>query len=192
MSRSNIYTRKGDGGTTALFGGTRVSKGSTRIDTNGTIDEANAWIGLARSQVQDPLLADILEFVQHKIYNCTCCLADLDKKENKRIGIGEADVDFLERAIDRLEKETGPLTEFILPSGTPLAGMLHVARTVVRRAERQLVKLAQCEPADRWVLAFVNRLSDLLFAAARYANHIDNTVSTPWNNARAFPDLDGR
>ncbi len=188
MSDSKIYTRAGDKGTTSLFDGTRVSKAEARIEVNGALDEANAWIGYARAGVGDPLLSGMLEYLQHKLYSCTCTIADTQKQHGVEMGIRGADIDFLERAIDRLESATGPLSRFILPGGAPLAGMLHVARTVARRAERRLVALSEREPVIPEVSAFVNRLSDLLFAAARYANTLEAAPDVPWQKNFSPPD----
>jgi cob(I)alamin adenosyltransferase len=189
MSESKIYTRSGDKGRTSLFDGTRVSKSAARIEINGALDETNAWIGYARAQVADRLLTSILEYLQHKLYHCTCALADPRTQEGEEIGIAEADVAFLEEAIDRLERVTGPLSQFILPGGSSAAGILHVARTVARRAERRLVALSEREPVRGVESSFVNRLSDLLFAASRYANRLEDAKDTPWQKNPPFPDL---
>ena len=183
MGTSKLYTRLGDNGTTALAGGERVSKASARIEAGGAIDEANAWVGAAGALAYDARLKEMLTFVQHKLYACSCCLACEEGEAASPLKITEQDVTFLEKAIDRLTAETGAIKAFVLSGGTSLAATLHLARTVVRRAERRLVALAQSEPVDASALAFVNRLSDLLFQAARYANHlagVADVISKKW------------
>jgi cob(I)alamin adenosyltransferase len=178
---SSIYTRKGDSGTTSLFDGTRVSKAAARVEAYGTIDEANAWIATARSFVEDPLLDEVLEVLAHRFYNCSSNVAAGADPGAARTGIAEEDVAFLERAIDRMEGASGPIGGFVLPGGSRGAGLLHVARTVCRRAERLLCALGRDEPVDPTVLKFVNRASDALFAAARYANHLDGRGDALWD-----------
>lgn len=192
MTESKIYTRSGDWGKTTLFDGTRVSKAAARIEVNGALDETNAWVGHARAQVEDSLLSSILEYLQHKIYCCTCSLANPRELKDTDIGINESDIDFLERAIDQLESVTGSLSEFILPGGSTAASVLHVARTVTRRAERRLVALSEREYVVHEITAFVNRLSDLLFAAARYANALQASSDVSWQRHVSAPDLISR
>ena len=103
--------------------------------------------------------------------------------------VDDADVELLERAIDRLEERAGAIEGFVLPGGSRAAALLHVARTVCRRAERELWRLAEAEPVDATVLRFVNRSSDLLFAAARYANAVDGRGDARWDKERSPPDL---
>lgn len=189
---SSIYTRTGDRGETSLADSSRVPKDSLRVEAYGTVDEANSWVGLARTFSADPLLAEVLDFVQHRLFNCSSNLASPPGTPWEVPRIAEADIELLERAIDRFEAATGPLTSFVLPGGAQAAAALHVARTVVRRAERRIVTLAGREGGvDALVQKFVNRASDLLFAAARYANHVDGRPDVRWDKARARPDLDG-
>lgn len=175
-----IYTRRGDSGETSLVGGARVPKNSERVEAYGTVDEANSAVGLARAAIttdafgaspDDIDLDGILGFVQHRLFNCSSRLATPPGAESERTpAVTPDDVTRLEAAIDALTAATGELDHFVLPGGCEAAARLHVARTVVRRAERRILDLDAHEPVDDHVLAFVNRLSDLLFAAARYEN----------------------
>lgn len=186
--KSSIYTRKGDKGSTSLFDGTVVPKASARVEAYGTVDEINSWVGAACAFCEDdPLLKETLELLAHRLYNCSSNIAAGEEPGPKTPGIATEDVEFLERAIDRMEEKSGPIGGFILPGGTRTAGLLHVARTVCRRAERLIVALAKDERVDPTVLAFVNRASDLLFAAARYANAVGGEGDVFWDRDRKLP-----
>lgn len=185
-----IYTRGGDGGETSLADGTRTTKSSIRVGAYGTIDEANSWVGLARACGGDELLDRTLELLQHRLFNCSSNVATPTGAPLAPPEVEERDVVFLERAIDLFEARTGALSFFVLPGGTSCAGFLHVARTVCRRAERRLVTLAAEEAVDPQVLKLVNRASDFLFAAARYANHIEGRADVRWQRDLPLPDLD--
>lgn len=167
-----LYTRTGDLGDTGLAGGGRVRKCDPRITALGEVDEANAALGLARTHTAgDAVLDPLLEQLQHRLFDLGADLASPGAQGR----IVPAHVDALEAAIDGLEQDVEPLRAFILPGGTPAAAALHLARTVVRRAERALVAL---EAADPMAVRFLNRASDLLFVAARYANRGQGDV--PW------------
>ena len=184
---SRIYTRSGDQGETSLANGARVSKDSARVEAYGAVDEAVAWVGLARTRLEgEPLLDPMLAFLQHRLMNAASNLALPPGGKTAPPTVTEDDVTFLERAIDRLEAATGKLTVFVLPGGSPVAGLLHVARTVCRRAERRIVTLRMSEPVDPASGKFVNRASDFLFAAARYANHQAGTGDVVWD--KDFPE----
>ena len=191
---SNIYTRGGDKGTTALANGDRVPKDAARVEAYGTVDEANSWIGAARAALPreseaDRLLEACLNLVQHRLFNCSSNLATPEGSPFQPPRVTQQDVDWLEAAIDRFERDTGPLKAFILPGGSPGASMLQVARTVCRRAERRLVTLSGAEPLDPLVLKFVNRASDFLFAAARFANRAAGTDDVSWSTDTSLPNL---
>jgi cob(I)alamin adenosyltransferase len=186
---SSIYTRSGDKGQTSLVDGSRLPKDSKRVTAYGTVDEANSWVGAARSAGADPLLDEVLELVQHRLFNCSSNLATPPDAGFAPPTIAEEDVEFLERAIDRFEETTGALTHFVLPGGTPAASFLHLARTVCRRAERHIVSLAAEELVDPQVQKFVNRASDLLFAAARYANAVAGRSDPGWDQHLPLPEL---
>lgn len=187
---SNIYTRGGDRGQTSLVDGSRVSKGCPRVEAYGTVDEANSWIGLARAEVTDDALDRALTFLQHRLFNCSSHLATPPSSGVTTPEVSAEDVAYLEQAIDRFEAATGPLTHFVLPGGTVTASRLHVARTVCRRAERRLVSLADVEQVDPTVLKLVNRSSDFLFSAARYANHLAGVEDPTWDSAVPVPEGD--
>jgi cob(I)alamin adenosyltransferase len=178
-----IYTKTGDAGQTGLFGGQRVSKDSLRVHAYGTADECNAAVGVARAAGVDPELDELLAQVQNQLFVVGADLAT--PGENANIPrVGEAEVTFLEQAIDRLEESLEPLRQFILPGGTPGAAHLHLARTTCRRAERWAVSLAQEEELNPQVLTYLNRLSDFLFVAARAANARAGAADVPWVSPR--------
>jgi cob(I)alamin adenosyltransferase len=189
-----IYTRTGDGGTTALYGGERVPKDALRVEAYGTVDEANALLGLARAQLgRSPLGGDddvdaLLESLQCTLFEVGADLATpCDSKYRANlVPIVPEDAEGLERHIDRLEAELPPLRAFILPGGHPAAASLHLARTVVRRAERRVARLAHEEAVNPHVGVYLNRLSDLLFVLARFVNVRSQTPDTPWR-AREQP-----
>jgi cob(I)alamin adenosyltransferase len=164
---TNIFTRGGDGGTTSLPGGVRVPKDDLRVEALGAIDEANCHVGLARAAVVNSDLDDILAFIQHRLYNCTACLAN-SKGTASSPRVTDEDVAALEAAIERIGIRLAPPTGFVLPGCDEAGARLHIARSVMRRAERVTVALSHVHPVDGAVLAFLNRASDLLFTAARY------------------------
>jgi cob(I)alamin adenosyltransferase len=177
VTLNKIYTRGGDSGTTALGSGERRRKDDLRIEVYGTIDEANSCVGLARAFLADMAagagLAESLVGVQNDLFDlgADLCLPEKDS-DTERLRIVQSHVDRLEGEIDRLNADLAPLTSFILPGGSKAAAALHVARAVVRRAERLLVRLAASpsEKIGEAPLKYVNRLSDFLFVAARSAN----------------------
>jgi cob(I)alamin adenosyltransferase len=176
-----IYTRTGDAGETSLFGGTRVSKADPRVDAYGEIDELNAWLGLARAARLDSDLEAAFVRIQQDLFALGAQLADPAEKlapAMTKAALGDADVARLEALIDRLEEGLPPLRRFILAGGSPAGAALHVARTVCRRAERRMVALAP--PPDAVLVRYVNRLSDLLFVAARAVNHRAGVPETEW------------
>lgn len=183
-----IYTKGGDQGQTGLFGGQRVPKDHLRLHTYGTFDELNASIGLV---LAEPLLAEdsrvrpVLSRIQSELFQLGSELATPPGKSAPSRLIETADIERLEAEIDRMESRLEPLKSFILPGGTRAAAQMHLARTVCRRAERELVVLHRSEPVRSEVLGYVNRLSDFLFVAARYVNHEMGVPDTPWTAPRA-------
>jgi cob(I)alamin adenosyltransferase len=172
---SKIYTRTGDDGTTALGSGRRVAKFDLRVECYGTLDETNAAIGLARLHTQsDPALDAMLARIQNDLFDlgAELCYPDESKDARGRLSVSHAQVERLEGEIDALNRELQPLRSFVLPGGTQAASFLHLARTISRRAERLMVALAARpnEPVGGSALRYINRLSDFLFVAARYAN----------------------
>jgi len=165
-----IYTRTGDRGDTGLIGGRRVPKDALRVEAYGAVDELNAHLGAVRAQTADADTAELLDEIQHRLFDLGAELATPAGAGGAGPAIGDDAIDRLERTIDRLQALLPPLREFILPGGTPLAAALHVARTVCRRAERRLVTLAREETVRADLLRYLNRLSDFLFVLARVAN----------------------
>lgn len=168
-----IYTRGGDKGMTSLGSGSRVAKQTLRVGAIGDVDEANATIGLARvtaAEIGAPM-SGILSRLQNDLFDFGADMATPgDDPADGALRIQPAQVDRLEREIDAVNDTLEPLTSFVLPGGTELAARLHQARTVTRRAERSIVALADAEPVNPLALAYINRLSDLLFVLARDAN----------------------
>ena len=172
MVRLNrIYTRTGDQGTAALGNGERRKKSDLRFAAIGEVDEANAAIGLARLHAHADLDRTLAR-VQNDLFDLGADLAvpPDGEKGKSRLRVAEAQVTRLEAEIDRYNADLAPLTSFVLPGGTAAAAALHLARTVTRRAERAVVALDEREPVNPAAVAYVNRLSDLLFVAARFAN----------------------
>jgi cob(I)alamin adenosyltransferase len=172
---NKIYTRTGDQGTSGLGSGERRSKSDQRFEAIGTVDELNALLGVARLHVEvaGRDLPAVLARIQNDLFDLGADLATLDddtKPERRRLRILATQVERLESEIDSLNAALAPLTSFVLPGGTPAAAHLHVCRTVARRAERTMVSLAEVEPVNTQALRYINRLSDLLFVAARVAN----------------------
>ncbi|HEY3798622.1 MAG TPA: cob(I)yrinic acid a,c-diamide adenosyltransferase [Caulobacteraceae bacterium] len=174
VTLNRIYTRTGDAGATRLASGAPVSKSDLRVCAYGEVDETNAVIGLVRLSTQgDADLDALLARVQNELFDLGADLAtpaSAREAERPALRIVEAQVARLEREIDALNEAMAPLTSFVLPGGTAAAAALHLARTVCRRAERAAVALAKTEIVSPTALKYLNRLSDLLFVAARYAN----------------------
>ena len=177
-----IYTRTGDSGETSLFDGTRVRKSDPRVEACGHIDELNAMLGLARASGGDAALGEQLEQLQRDLLALGARLADPNARIAGRVGkavLGDEDVRRLEAWIDAAEAGLEPLRRFILPGGSPAGAAIHVARTLCRRAERQIVSLGD-GAVDPALLAYVNRLSDLLFVLARLANARAGVPDVEW------------
>ncbi len=174
---AKIYTKTGDNGTTGLIGGIRVSKDNPRIEAYGSVDELNAIIGVVRSYSLSEPLNKILERVQDDLFIIGADLALPEGASRSEWGVpalAEDVVKALERDIDECEGSLQPLRQFILPCGTPAAAMLHLARTVARRAERGCVRLSRTAAVDPLILRYLNRLSDLCFVLARLVNKQEN------------------
>lgn len=186
-----IYTKTGDQGDTGLWGGKRVSKDSTRIQTYGTVDECNAVLGLARAAWTDSPHDALLAEVQNQLFVLGSDLASPLENENVP-RISDEQVGWLESQIDALEQDLAPLTQFILPGGSPQAAQLHLARTICRRAERWVVSLRAEEPVNPPALLYLNRLSDLLFVAARAVNSAAGVADVPWQSPRQASQSAGK
>ena len=173
-----IYTRTGDRGETSLFGGARVAKNDARIEAYGTVDEMSSFIGVARAAWPQSPIDDQLHHAQIDLFEIGAHLAS--PGTSRFPGVEVSRVEELERAIDAMTEELPPLTSFIIPAGSLAAAHLHVARTVCRRAERLVVALHDESDATRSTIAYLNRLSDYLFVAARYANAKHGVGDVPW------------
>ncbi len=169
-----IYTKTGDGGETGLFGGDRVPKSHARVAAYGDVDETNAAIGVAAATAPADFETPLFERLQRDLLTIGAELATPDPELLARTlagpPIGSADVQELERTIDRLDAPLPPLKNFILPGGAPKGAALHLARTICRRAERSIVRLSLDAKISTALLQYMNRLSDLLFVLARSAN----------------------
>jgi cob(I)alamin adenosyltransferase len=185
---AKIYTRTGDEGETSLLGGRRVRKDDSRIEAIGSIDETNAVIGLVRVELQRSRVApggmdELLAIVQHRLFDLGAELAAIGTAAPKVSALDEAEVAALESAIDQWETTLTPLTAFILPGGSATAAQLHHARCVCRRAERQLVQLADGLEGTT-AMRYVNRLGDLLFVLARAANAAEGAGDVLWEQCK--------
>ena len=177
---TKVYTRTGDTGSTRLVGGKKVAKDAARIAAYGTIDELNSVVGLARVFNDDlkqelpaaKQLDDIFRQLQNELFDLGSELATpSDFSYEGMFRVGEQEVKGLERLIDSCQKDLEPLNSFILPGGGKVGGFLHQARTVCRRAERDILRLSREEEVSPWPLTYVNRLSDLLFVLSRWVSH---------------------
>ena len=177
-----IYTRTGDAGETSLLDGRRVSKSDLRVDAYGEVDELNAAIGVALASGVEADIAAMLESVGRDLFAVGGRLADPNHKVAARVGktaVSAAEVARLEQWIDRLEAELPPLRRFILPGGSPAGAALHMARTICRRAERRIAALGP-DGVEADLRAYVNRLSDFLFVAARAVNRRAGVTELEW------------
>jgi len=176
-----IYTRTGDKGDTRLFDGTQVRKDDSRVEAYGNVDELNSFVGAAVSFLDDDELRAILMDIQRDLFAVGAQLADPKQHGKKRKSkLDPARVTALEETIDRFETELTPLRQFILVGGAPAGAMLHVARTVCRRAERRVVALAEAVEIDPLTIEYLNRLSDFLFVMARLVNKRHGQQEIAW------------
>lgn len=187
-----IYTRTGDDGTTSLFGGERVGKGNPRIDAYGTVDELNSIVGLARAHLEgapgqeelDPVLGSL----QEELFVLGADLATPMDAKPVVERVGDQHVTALEDRIDRFDADLPSLDRFILPGGTPAGASLHSARTVCRRAERHIVEASTSTPINEQAMVYLNRLSDLFFVLARWANRQAGVHEDTWTPGTAEAD----
>ena len=185
-SRSKLYTRTGDRGQTALYGGRRVPKDHPRVAAYGTIDELNSVLGVAIASIRQRRLVSVLHAVQNELFNIGAELAS-DRPVRRRKGqrevfhLDQAKIQWLESLIDEYDARVPSLRTFVLPSGSTAAALLHLARTVCRRAERAVVTLARKDPVNPAVQIYLNRLCDLLFVLARYVNKTSRQRELPWS-----------
>ena len=181
---TRIYTRTGDDGSTALSSGQRVLKDSPRVRAYGAVDEVNSLLGMALAQGLSSRLAESLPPIQNQLFHLGAELSYLaeEGKQAATPQIEEQHIQAQEALIDELNAEVGPLQNFILPGGSQGAAVLQVARAVCRRAERRLVTLARQEAVRPQALAYLNRLSDLLFVMARYENKQRGIEEPLWDS----------
>lgn len=169
-----LYTKTGDDGTTGLTGGKRIAKDAPRMIAIGTVDELNAHLALAAAASNHESITSILTALQSRLFELGADLAD-----HASTRIGESEVEQAEQWIDQATEPVAALQCFILPGGSELAARLHVARAVARRAERTCVTLK-----DQRAVVYLNRISDLMFALARWANHLEGVEDVPWISER--------
>lgn len=179
---TKIYTKKGDGGDTSLGGGQRVPKDNLRVQAYGTVDELNSQLGVALAVGLCDRLAAVLPAIQNELFDLgsDLCFLEEDKQKYRLPQIEDRHIERLEALIDEMTAVVGPLENFILPGGSLGAAHLQVARTVCRRAEREVATLAHGESIGSHVLAYLNRLSDALFVMARYENHQRGVPEPLW------------
>ncbi len=179
-----IYTKTGDAGDTGLFGGGRVPKSHPRVEAYGDVDELNAVLGAVRAAGPMPRIDEVLVPIQRDLFAIGALLATPDRDKMRqhleKARIDASRISELERAIDDADRELEPLRSFIIPGGTPKASVLHMARTVCRRAERRVVELAATTEIPSVVVIYLNRLSDLLFTLARVANKRGGAGEVTW------------
>lgn len=188
LAINRVYTRKGDAGRTSLVGGQKVSKASARIDSYGAVDELNAFVGQARQTIlesdDDRLmpLSPVLVRIQHELFNLGSILATMPEDVHpKQPRIRPADVERLEREIDRFNEALPKLRSFVLPGGTRANVELHVCRTVCRRVERLMTRLHADEGVEDAALAWINRLSDAFFVWSRWAVAVTDKDEVLWD-----------
>lgn len=178
-----IYTKTGDKGQTSLFGGERVPKNSQRLKAYGTIDELNSFIGFAITAVNSEGVKSVLKDLQPKLFVIGSDLATPQTEKNKKLKITRTPDDFVsevEKLIDKFESQLEVLKKFILPGGSKGAALLHICRTIARRAEREIVALKDTDEIGDNIIIFINRLSDLFFVLSRIENKYSNIPDTKW------------
>lgn len=178
-----IYTKTGDKGETSLFGGARVWKDNLRISAYGNVDELNSILGVAVNEITNKELREVINSIQNDLFTLGSDLASPLEKENKSFKIPRVNGQFVERLeklIDNYDSKLPPLRNFIIPGGTKGAGLIHLARTVCRRAEREVISLAKVESITEEIKIYLNRLSDLLFVLARFENFSSNHPDIKW------------
>ncbi len=193
---TKVYTRTGDTGQTGIVGGKRLPKDHPRIEACGSVDELNSVIGLALSFLakkeaskRREKLGLILEAIQQKLFDAGSELATLPGDEYEgQITLQAENVEWLEEIIDAMNEELQPLKSFILPGGTSLNAFLHQARTVCRRAERDILKLNQIDLVNPEIIKYINRLSDFLFVAGRWVTETLGETETLWQPGKSSPD----
>ncbi len=180
---TKIYTKTGDDGQTSLFRGGRVLKSHIRIEAYGTVDELNSVIACAVSKISSDRIKEALTEIQNQLFIAGSDLAsppDAKKNSDGTMRLGQKHIDYLESLIDEFDSQLPELKNFILPGGTEGSAFLHLSRTVCRRAERRVVELSKSEEIGKFLVIYINRLSDLLFVLSRYENHVNNKPDVIW------------
>ncbi len=181
-----IYTRTGDSGTTGILGGDRVTKFHPRIESYGSVDELNAAIGVVLSDASLETLGaaiPVLTRIQSELFVVGADLATPSEARTEVPRVTDEMITRLERDIDDLDASLDPIRSFVLPGGSAAAARLHVARTVCRRSERRVTRLADTEEINKRTMIYLNRLADLLFVMARYANHRSGVGDIAWSGS---------
>ncbi|MDP4117308.1 MAG: cob(I)yrinic acid a,c-diamide adenosyltransferase [Bacteroidota bacterium] len=182
-----IYTKTGDKGETSLVGGERVTKDSLRIEAYGTVDELNSFIGLAITELTDNDLVESLQTIQHQLFDMGSDLACPFSEKTEKYNIPrieDAQVKKAELEIDKYSLRVEELRNFILPGGSKGAALLHVCRTVCRRAERRVIAAGKAEQINKNIVILLNRFSDLFFVMARYENKVSGKADINWKNTK--------
>lgn len=176
-----IYTKTGDKGETSLIGGTRLPKHHIRIEAYGTVDELNSFVGLIRDSVSEKAVIDLLIEIQDRLFTIGSLLAaDPEKNKMQLPQLKEANIELLEKAIDKMNETLPEMKHFVLPGGHTTVSYCHVARCVCRRAERAVLKLAENEKVDEIIYKYLNRLSDYLFVLSRKLSQDLQANEIPW------------
>jgi len=181
--KMKIYTKTGDKGETGLFGGERVSKSNLRLNAYGSIDELNSFLGLAIIEITSVEIRNLLNDLQNKLFVLGSDLATPETEKNKKLNITRLPDSYIietEQAIDKYEAQLDELKNFILPGGSKGSALLHICRTISRRAEREVVALKNTEHIGENIVIFLNRLSDLFFVLSRFENKYSNIPDTKW------------
>lgn len=182
VKKSNIYTGGGDKGETSLLGGKRVPKFHSRIRAYGSVDELMAHTAMLRDMVEDaPIKADLLTILDIMMATASILASDCEDCPVTLPEFGKAEVLFLESRIDDMDASLKPLTSFLIPGGHPAVSQAHIARTVCRRAEREISELAREASVDEEIIRFYNRLSDYFFVLSRKIAHLLGIEQKPWN-----------
>jgi cob(I)alamin adenosyltransferase len=179
-----IYTGFGDKGKTKLYGGEVVNKDHPRVEIYGTLDELNSWLGLiVFSEIENDIKKSLIK-IQNNIFDISSLIAtpNGDKQESQKSKVNNIDYHFIEEFIDSINEKLAPLQNFILPGGSKLASYYHISRTICRRAERKLIQLFESKEIENEILIYLNRLSDLLFILARYANKNKRVNDIIWSS----------
>jgi cob(I)alamin adenosyltransferase len=176
-----IYTKTGDNGSTSLMGGTRLPKDHIKIEAFGSVDELNAWIGMLTEVSGNESRKSFLKEIQDRLFTIGSTLASEEEYNKSKLPeLYESDIEVLEKAMDEYNEEIPPLRSFVLPGGHILVSQTHVARTVCRRAERQVIKLSHEEEVEPIIIKYLNRLSDYLFVLSRKITQEQKTEEVAW------------